>query len=198
MADIPKEGIIDWLVEKPLDSEHIDKMSKIMMNKGKSLTISPTTISFAKCEWIIDPISENFIWPQKGEKDSAAFDLFYCGEDIRIDPVGLSGETQKILLGFRAKISSGWCAKILMRSGLALKYNLGLANSVGLIDSSYRQEWALLLINRSKDFYYLKKGTAIAQVVFEPVYNVDIVKWNSSNQWYDSDRKGGFGSTGNH
>lgn len=180
----------------PGDKERFLKMKHATENESKSLTISPTTITFAKCEWIIDPIAENFIWPKKAEKDSAGWDLFYCGNELRIDPLKESGKVYKVPLGFRAKISNGWCAQLLMRSGLALKYNLGLSNSVGLIDGSFRQEWCALVINRSNDFYYLRSGTAIVQVLFEPVYTIGVQRWDGKDEWNDSDRKDGFGHSG--
>ncbi len=151
-----------------------------------------TNIETLDCKWTIDSIAENFIWPKKAEKDSAAYDLFYCGDTMRI----YSDKVYKVPLGFRAKISRGWCAKLLMRSGLAFKYNLGLANNVGLIDSSFRQEWCALIISRSNDFYYLRSGTAIVQVLFEPVYTIMVQKYDGKDEWDDSDRKGGFGHSG--
>lgn len=155
-------------------------------------------ITYGCCHWIIDPLVDDFIWPKKAEKDSVAYDLFYQGkEEMRIEPVMKSGKVHKVSLGFRAKISNGWYGQIFMRSGLALKYNLGLANSVGIIDNSFRDEWAVLLINRSESFYYLRRGVAIAQLIMTPMYTMEMEHWDKVGEWNDSDRKGGFGHSGN-
>ncbi|MGE4273620.1 MAG: dUTP diphosphatase [Desulfitobacterium sp.] len=85
-------------------------------------------------------------------------------------------------------------AFVFARSGLASKYGLALANGVGVIDSDYRGEIQVAVINHGKDSFAVKDGDRIAQMVFLPVFigNFEVVE-----QLDESLRgSGGFGSTG--
>ncbi|AGA69986.1 deoxyuridine 5'-triphosphate nucleotidohydrolase Dut [Desulfitobacterium dichloroeliminans LMG P-21439] len=85
-------------------------------------------------------------------------------------------------------------AFVFARSGLASKYGLALANGVGVIDSDYRGEIQVAVINQGKDSFKVKDGDRIAQMVFLPVFigNFEVVE-----QLDESSRgSGGFGSTG--
>lgn len=85
-------------------------------------------------------------------------------------------------------------AQIRPRSGLALKHGLTLLNTPGTIDSDYRGEIKLIVINLGEEDYILKRGERIAQMVFAQVVHPEIVEVESLDQ---TDRgAGGFGHTG--
>lgn len=90
--------------------------------------------------------------------------------------------------------SSDLAAFVHARSGLASRHGIGLANGVGLIDSDYRGEIKVPLINQSDEAYTVEPGERIAQLVVAPVCRMDI----SLEEELDETARGagGFGSTG--
>ena len=85
-------------------------------------------------------------------------------------------------------------AYIYARSGLSIKHGICLANSVGVIDSDYRGEIRVGLINLGNSDYTIEPGERIAQMVFAPVLRAQLVE---SESLEDTERgAGGFGSTG--
>ena len=85
-------------------------------------------------------------------------------------------------------------AFIFARSGLATKHGITLANSVGVVDSDYRGEIKVGIINLGTEDYKIRNGDRIAQLVFMPVLNMNLVEVNSLEE--TSRGEGGFGSTG--
>lgn len=80
------------------------------------------------------------------------------------------------------------------RSGLALKQGVVVANSPGTVDSNYRGELGVILINHGREPFVIHAGDRIAQIVFTPFYTATLIE---SDLLEDSDRgSGGFGSTG--
>ena len=106
-------------------------------------------------------------------------------------------ETKLIPTNLIIEIPIGYEGQIRPRSGLAIKYNIGLINSPGTIDSDYRGELKILLTNFGKEPFKVKFGDRIAQLVIAKVERVDIeLAENLSKTKRDS---GGFGHTGlNH
>ena len=106
-------------------------------------------------------------------------------------------ETKLIPTNLIFEIPIGYEGQIRPRSGLAIKYNIGLINSPGTIDSDYRGELKILLTNFGKEPFKVKFGDRIAQLVIAKVERVDIeLAENLSKTKRDS---GGFGHTGlNH
>tara|TARA_B110000444_G_scaffold228803_1_gene234844 strand:- start:303 stop:737 length:435 start_codon:yes stop_codon:yes gene_type:complete len=85
-------------------------------------------------------------------------------------------------------------AQIRPRSGLALKHGITVLNTPGTIDSDYRGEIKVILINLSQDPFHIKDGDRIAQIV---IAKVEKVKWKNNLKISDTERgSGGFGSTG--
>ena len=104
------------------------------------------------------------------------------------------GERQAIPTGFAMALPAGYEAQIRPRSGLALKHGVTVANAPGTIDSDYRGEVAILLVNLGDQDFTIERGTRIAQMVVAPVTQVTL---NEVDTLEDSDRgAGGFGSTG--
>jgi len=99
-----------------------------------------------------------------------------------------------IATGFSMQLPSGYEAQIRPRSGLALKHGVTVANAPGTIDSAYRGEVAVILINLSQQDFTITPGMRIAQMVIAPVTHC---RFEDTLQLDMSDRgAGGFGSTG--
>ena len=99
-----------------------------------------------------------------------------------------------IATGFSMQLPSGYEAQIRPRSGLALKHGVTVANAPGTIDSDYRGEVAVILINLSQQDFTITPGMRIAQMVIAPVTHC---RFEDTLQLDMSDRgTGGFGSTG--
>ena len=99
-----------------------------------------------------------------------------------------------IATGFSMQLPSGYEAQIRPRSGLALKHGVTVANAPGTIDSDYRGEVAVILINLSQQDFTITPGMRIAQMVIAPVTHCrfeDTLKLDMSDRG-----AGGFGSTG--
>lgn len=96
--------------------------------------------------------------------------------------------------GIAVAIPLGWAGFVLPRSGLALEHGLSVVNSPGLIDSAYRGELKVVLINTDPtDDYEVARGDRIAQLVLQRVGGVT---WNEVDELSGDDRGGGFGHSG--
>ncbi len=103
-------------------------------------------------------------------------------------------ERLAINTGFAMQLPDGYEAQIRPRSGLALKYGITVVNSPGTIDSDYRGEVAVILINLSQSKFIITSGMRIAQMIIAPVVQLNI---HDQTTLESSKRgKGGFGSTG--
>lgn len=105
------------------------------------------------------------------------------------------GEAEMVKTGLFLEIPQGYEAQIRPRSGLALKNGITVLNAPGTIDSDYRGEIGVILINLNRygREYLIHPGDRIAQLVFAPAIRADLEEADLS----DTDRgEGGFGSTG--
>lgn len=145
-----------------------------------------------KMKYLSDKIGSEIPAPMYQTKGSAGMDLSACiDEDILIK----KGETVLCPTGIAIALPDNLCvAYIYARSGLSIKHGIMLANGVGVIDSDYRGEIKVGLINLGKEDYVIKKGDRIAQMVFAPVL---IAETEVVEELSETDRgAGGFGSTG--
>lgn len=120
------------------------------------------------------------------------------GYDLRaavVDALSLApGERALVATGLFLEIPRGWEAQVRPRSGLALRHGIGILNAPGTIDSDYRGEIGVILINWGAEPFTVRRGDRIAQLVFA---RVEAVEWQEVDALLDSDRgPGGFGSTG--
>lgn len=120
------------------------------------------------------------------------------GMDLRAnldeDLVIKSGEIQLVPTGIFVEIPEGYEGQVRARSGLALKYGISLPNGIGTIDSDYRGELKVILINHGKEDFVIKNGDRIAQIVFIKYEKAELEIVESLE---DTERsEGGFGSTG--
>jgi dUTP pyrophosphatase len=99
--------------------------------------------------------------------------------------------------GIAIAIPHGFAGFVLPRSGNALHHGVGLANSPGLIDSAYRGEIMVVLLNTDPDAaFHVQRGDRIAQLVVQRVEQVDWIEVSSLEGFDGLDRGGGFGHTG--
>jgi dUTP pyrophosphatase len=129
--------------------------------------------------------------PRYMTSHSAGMDL--CAA-IKQDLVLNKGDLTLIPTGFAIALPQGFEAQIRPRSGLAIKHGIGLINSPGTIDTDYRGEIKVALINLGSRPYTLRRGDRIAQMVIKKVYfaRLDIVTQLDQTQR----NTGGFGHTG--
>jgi dUTP pyrophosphatase len=111
-------------------------------------------------------------------------------ESIVLEPL----ETVLIPTGLYLSIPEGYEGQIRARSGLALKHGVTLANGIGTIDSDYRGELGVILVNLSRKKYIINKGDRIAQLVFIKYEKVQFEEVDSLDQ--TNRGEGGFGHTG--
>ena len=103
------------------------------------------------------------------------------------------GARELVPTGFAMTIPPGFEAQVRPRSGLALKHGIGLVNAPGTVDSDYRGEIKIILINLGQEDFEITRGMRIAQMVIAPVLQVSIEPVSSLD---DTERgTGGFGST---
>lgn len=110
------------------------------------------------------------------------------------DCVIFAGDRKLISTGLAFELPDYCQIEVRSRSGLALKQGVTVLNSPGTVDSNYRGELGVILINHGNEKFQIKAGDRIAQIVFMPFYTVNLV---DSELLEDSDRGAdGFGSTG--
>lgn len=140
----------------------------------------------------IKKVRENAKIPTRGTLGSAGLDLYACINE----PILLKkGETALIPTGIAIGLDDiHYAAFIHSRSGLAVKHGIGLLNSVGVIDSDYRGEVHVGVINQIEEPYEIQPFERIAQMVIKPV---EIPEIEICGDLDNTDRgAGGFGSTG--
>ncbi len=129
--------------------------------------------------------------PTYGSSGSAGADLHaFVDEPVVLNP----GERRLIPTGLKLQIPEGYEGQVRPRSGLAVKHGVTVLNSPGTIDSDYRGEIKVVLINFGKEPFAVETGARIAQLVIAPVTRAEYEPAGS----LDSSHRGGggFGSTG--
>lgn len=140
----------------------------------------------------IKKVNENAVIPHRATEGSAGLDLCACIDE----PLTLGGgETALIPTGLAIALPSAqYGAFVFARSGLSIKHGIGLLNSVGVIDSDYRGEIKVGVINQVKEPYTIQPGERIAQLVVMPVSTMPVEEAESLDETERG--SGGFGSTG--
>ena len=120
------------------------------------------------------------------------------GMDVRaniIEPITI-GSLERVLIptGLHVEIPEGYEIQVRPRSGMALKHGLSFCNAIGTIDSDYRGDIGLIIINLSKEEYTIQPNERLGQLVLN---KVEHVKWELVDELSNTKRgEGGFGSTG--
>ncbi len=135
--------------------------------------------------------SESGFIPAYETKGSAGMDL-RASNPHKI--ILLPGERYLVPTGLFIELPQGFEAQIRPRSGLAIKFGIGMVNGVGTIDSDYRGEIKIPLINLGQLAFEICKGDRIAQMIVSRYEHVD---WEETEMIEDTERgPGGFGHTG--
>jgi dUTP pyrophosphatase len=122
---------------------------------------------------------------------ASGFDLVACNTElIKILP----GKTALIPTGVAVQIPEGFEGQIRPRSGLAFKDSVTVLNAPGTIDSDYRGEILVLLINHGEDVFYVGREKRIAQLVIVPISTAELEQVDSLDDSVRDEK--GFGSTG--
>jgi dUTP pyrophosphatase len=109
--------------------------------------------------------------PGQAYEGDAGLDLAAC------DPVVLApGERAVVPTGLAVEIPEGYAGFVQPRSGLAARHGIGIVNSPGLIDSGYRGEIRVVLLNTGQDAFSVEPGMRIAQLVILPVASVRLIE----------------------
>jgi dUTP pyrophosphatase len=110
--------------------------------------------------------------------------------ELRLEP----GQRELVPTGFSIAVPEGYEAQVRPRSGLALKHGIVLPNAPGTIDSDYRGELKVIVMNAGAEPFTIHRGDRIAQLVVAPVMGVE---WCEVESLDDTQRGvGGFGHTG--
>ncbi len=136
--------------------------------------------------------SQDLPLPAYATCGSAGMDLYAAiTAPVTLKPM----ERRLISVGFKIEIPNGFEMQIRPRSGLAYKHGITCLNSPGTIDSDYRGEIFVLLINLGQKDFIIERGMRIAQAAIAPVAQARLIE---TTKMTDSSRgEGGFGSTGN-
>jgi dUTP pyrophosphatase len=106
----------------------------------------------------------------------------------------MPGEIQYVPTGIAVSIPSGYEAQVRPRSGLALRSGIGMVNAPGTIDSDFRGEIGILLINWGSEPFQIQRGDRIAQMVISRVYRAELLEVDDLDKTVRGE--GGFGHSG--
>jgi len=137
----------------------------------------------------IQRIDSNARMPEMAHPGDSGFDLF-ASETVSLKP----GERKLVPTGIKVSLPAGFEAQVRPKSGLALKHGISVLNTPGTIDSGYRGEIKVILVNLGEQEYKVEKGKKIAQIVFARVECPEIVEVSELDE--TKRNEGGFGSTG--
>lgn len=138
---------------------------------------------------VLVTLSKEATAPRYQTQGSAGLDL--CSAiPFSLEPM----ERMLVPTGLRISVPDGYEAQVRPRSGLALRHGISMVNSPGTIDSDYRGEVGVLLINLGKEAVEFKQGDRIGQLVISPVARAQIVIVEVLDETERGE--GGFGSTG--
>ena len=127
--------------------------------------------------------------PAYATEGAAGMDVL-AAEDVILQP----GERWPVATGLAVAIPPGYEIQVRPRSGLALKYGISVPNTPGTIDSDYRGELKVILINHGNTPFEVRRGDRIAQLVLAPVVRASWLKVDELDE--TARGVGGFGSTG--
>ena len=144
----------------------------------------PVTVQVKRLEH-----GEGLELPHYATSGAAGMDVL-SAEDIVLEP----GMRHAVATGLSVAIPPGYEIQVRPRSGLAFKYGVTVPNTPGTIDSDYRGELKVLMINHGTEPVPIKRGERVAQLVLAPVTQA---AWAEVDELDSTERgEGGFGSTG--
>ena len=129
--------------------------------------------------------------PEYATEGSAGMDIRAAIKEPLIIKIG---EVVLVPTNLSVEIPHGFEIQVRPRSGLAVNHGIGILNSPGTVDSDYRGEIKIVLINFGKENFTIQKGERIAQLIISKVFRADLNEENSLNK--SKRGTGGFGHTG--
>ncbi|MDR2782872.1 MAG: dUTP diphosphatase [Treponema sp.] len=148
--------------------------------------MAPSAVVIKICKFFSDVVS-----PQYETAGAAGMDIrAFLAEPVVLQPL----ERMRIPTGFALEIPEGCEAQVRPRSGLAYKQGVTVLNAPGTIDSDYRGEVCVILVNLGQEPVVINNGDRIAQLVFAPVMRAALEETSSLPETERG--AGGFGSTG--
>ena len=135
------------------------------------------------------PHGEGLPLPRYASEDAVGLDVA-AAEELMLQP----GKRHAVATGFAIEIPRGYEVQVRPRSGLAIKHGITCLNTPGTIDSDYRGEVKVILINLGEEPFEIRRGERIAQLVPAPVLRAVFVE--ASELAETARGEGGFGSTG--
>lgn len=131
--------------------------------------------------------------PVKQTSGAGAFDIKAClDEAVTLEP----GQRTAIPTGIAVEIPHGYILSVRPRSGLAIHHGITMINSPGTIDSDFRGEVKILLVNLGNEAYTVENGERVGQLILEKSIEAN---WEECEQLNETSRgEKGFGSTGKH
>ncbi len=138
-----------------------------------------------------EPDATDLPLPSYQTDGSAGVDLYAAvSESLTLQP----GERALVRTGIRIALPPGYEAQVRPRSGLAIRHGIGMVNAPGTIDSDYRGEIQVILINLGQEPFTIRRGERIAQMVVSPIMRVE---WEPVSNLPPTQRgESGFGHTG--
>lgn len=137
----------------------------------------------------IKKLNSDAVIPEYQSSGAAGFD-FHATNELVLK----KGERGIVQTGLAVALQSGYELQVRPRSGLAFKHGISIVNTPGTVDSDYRGEVKIILINHGDEDFEVKKGERVAQGVIKEVIQAQIIEVDE----LDSTERGeaGFGSTG--
>ena len=135
------------------------------------------------------PHGDGLALPRYASEDAVGLDVS-AAEELVLQP----GERHAVATGFAIEIPRGYEVQVRPRSGLAMRHGITCLNTPGTIDSDYRGEVKVILINLGQEAFEIRRGERIAQLVPAPVLRADFIEASELNE--TARGSGGFGSTG--
>jgi dUTP pyrophosphatase len=146
-------------------------------------------VSLASVRVLVQRLDPELPLPGYARDGDAGLDLC-AAEDVTLEP----GARALVRTGVAVALPPGFAGFVLPRSGLAIRHGVTLLNAPGLIDSGYRGEIKLVLVNHDRVAVALRRGERVAQLVIQPVTRAELTE---VDELPPSTRgTGGFGSTG--
>ena len=139
----------------------------------------------------IEKLDDSATLPAYAHEGDAGMDV-YSNEDYELKP----GERKLVSTGIRIAVPAGYECQVRPKSGLAVNHGISIVNTPGTIDSGYRGEVKVIVINLGKETFKIEKNKKIAQLVFNKVEQAVLEETESLDTTTRND--GGFGSTGLH
>ena len=186
----------------PTDSYTLDDFDEEFSNVNHTLdtTLGGGVVTTPKYEIKIKNTSKNET-PKYETNGAAGFDfranLPNEGEVIIIGPSGSGNNVTMVPTGLHFQLPPIMELQVRPRSGLAAKKSITVLNSPGTVDSDYRGEVKVILINHGTEDFVVSNGDRIAQGVISSIFNMDYINLNQVDELDETERgSGGFGSTG--